>query len=171
MATVDFSEEVLNANLGSSAALGIVSIVNTLTEFPTIQRVQFTVNGELENAIDWWGHVGLYNQPFERDLSSVYRPAIWVNTPVPDQRINSPVTIRGNALIFEAMVSFRLRDKNGTILAQGNTMAEAGAPERGDFEATLQFTAASPGEGQLEVFEVSAKDGNDVNMVVIPVKW
>ncbi|MDI9466566.1 MAG: GerMN domain-containing protein, partial [Bacillota bacterium] len=38
LATVDFSPEVLRANVGSSGeGLGIASIVNTLTEFPTIQ--------------------------------------------------------------------------------------------------------------------------------------
>ncbi|MGI5971110.1 MAG: GerMN domain-containing protein [Oscillospiraceae bacterium] len=72
LATVDFSREVLNANVGSSGeSLGILSIVNTLTEFPTIEKVQFTVEGSAENAMDWWGHVGLYDQPFKRDVSMV----------------------------------------------------------------------------------------------------
>lgn len=172
IATVDFSAEVLNANVGASGeALGITSIVNTLTEFSTIQKVQFTVDGSVENGIDWWGHVGLSEQPFERNLSSVYEPIIWVNTPVANQTINSPLTIRGNALVFEATVSYRLKDTNGNILAQGFTMADSGAPDRGDFEAVLHFSPSSSGEGQLEVFEVSAKDGSDVNMVIIPVKW
>ena len=65
LATVDFSSEVLQANVGSSGeALGIASIVNTLTEFPSIQKVQLTVDGDPEKGMDWWGHVGLYEQPF-----------------------------------------------------------------------------------------------------------
>ena len=64
LATVDFSSEVLQANVGSSGeALGIASIVNTLTEFPSIQKVQLTVDGDPEKGMDWWGHVGLYEQP------------------------------------------------------------------------------------------------------------
>jgi len=121
--------------------------------------------------MDWWGHIGLYEQPFERNLSSVYEPVIWVTAPAENQIIASPVRIAGNARIFEAMVSFRLKDANGNILAQGSTMAAAGAPDRGDFEAELSFTPVTAGKGQLEVFEVSMKDGSDQNMVIIPVEW
>ncbi|MEG3070925.1 MAG: GerMN domain-containing protein [Candidatus Syntrophopropionicum ammoniitolerans] len=87
LATVDFSQEVLHANVGASGeALGIQSIVNTLTEFPEIKKVSFTVEGEVETAMDWWGHVGLYQQPFSRDLSQVNEPSIWVNSPGPGRR-------------------------------------------------------------------------------------
>ncbi len=172
LATVDFSSEVLKANVGASGeGLGIASIVNTLTEFPTIQRVQFTVDGEVENGMDWWGHVGLYEQPFTRDLSSVYEPVIWVTAPAAEQVISSPVKIRGTARVFEATVSFHLKDADGNIIAQGFTTAAEGAPGRGDFEADLSFSPKAAGIGQLEVFEVSMKDGSEVNKVIIPVEW
>ena len=172
LATVDFSPEVLRANVGSSGEeLGIASIVNTLTEFPTIQEVSFMVDGQVENAMDWWGHVGLYEQPFQRDLSNVFEPAIWVTSPVKDQVITSPVTIRGNARVFEATVSFRLKDAAGNVLAEGFTTAAEGAPGRGDFEGELAFKPEGSGQGQLEVFEVSMKDGSDRNKVIIPVEW
>jgi germination protein M len=172
LATVDFSPEVLRANVGSSGeGLGIASIVNTLTEFPTIQEVAFTVDGQVENAMDWWGHVGLYEQPFQRDLSNVFEPAIWVTSPVKDQVITSPVTIRGNARVFEATVSFRLKDAAGNVLAEGFTTAAEGAPGRGDFEGELAFKPDGSGQGQLEVFEESMKDGSDLNKVIIPVEW
>lgn len=172
LATVDFSAEVLKANVGSSGeALGIASIVDTLTEFPTIQKVAFTVDGSKEKGMDWWGHVGLYEQPFKRDVSSVFEPAIWVTAPVKDQVISSPVKISGSARVFEAVVSYRLRDANGTVIAQGNTMASEGAPGRGDFSGELAFKVNGPGTGQIEVFEASAKDGSDINKVIIPVQW
>jgi germination protein M len=172
LATVDFSPEVLRANVGSSGEeLGIASIVNTLTEFPTIQEVSFMVDGQVENAMDWWGHVGLYEQPFQRDLSNVFEPAIWVTSPVKDQVITSPVTIRGNARVFEATVSFRLKDAAGNVLAEGFTTAAEGAPGRGDFEGELAFKPDGSGQGQLEIFEESMKDGSDLNKVTIPVEW
>ncbi len=172
LATVDFSPEVLRANVGSSGEeLGIASIVNTLTEFPTIQEVFFMVDGQVENAMDWWGHVGLYEQPFQRDLSNVFEPAIWVTSPVKDQVITSPVTIRGNARVFEATVSFRLKDAAGNVLAEGFTTAAEGAPGRGDFEGELAFKPDGSGQGQLEIFEESMKDGSDRNKVTIPVEW
>jgi hypothetical protein len=172
LATVDFSKEVLKANAGAAAEeLGISSIVNTLTEFPTIQKVQFTVEGSFESAKDWWGHVGLYKQPFKRDISKVYAPVIWVTTPEPGQKISSPFTLRGNARVFEAMVSYRLKDTDGNVLAKGSVMASAGAPERGDFSTSITFTPKTANSGQLEVFEESMKDGSDINKIIIPVSW
>jgi len=172
LATVDFSAEVLKANVGSSGeALGIASIVNTLTEFPTIQKVSFTMDGQVAKAIDWWGHVGLSQQPFKRDLSNVNEPVIWVTSPVTGQIVTSPVEISGSARVFEATVSFRIKDEQGTVLAQGFATASQGAPERGDFQGQLDFKPAGPGKGQIEVFEVSMKDGSDQNKVIIPVEW
>ncbi len=172
LATVDFSPEVLRANVGSSGeVLGIASIVNTLTEFPSIQKVSFTVDGQVAKAIDWWGHVGLSEQPFKRDLSNVNEPAIWVTSPITGQSITSPIEISGSARVFEATVSFRLKDELGNILAQGHTNASIGAPGRGDFKAPLDFKPAGAGKGQIEVFEVSMKDGSDQNKVIIPVVW
>lgn len=172
LATVDFSADVLKANVGASGeALGIASIVNTLTEFPSIQKVSFTVDGQVAKAMDWWGHVGLSEQPFKRDLSNVNEPAIWVTSPVSGQIIASPVEISGSARVFEATVSFRIKDEQGNVLAQGFANASQGAPERGDFKGQLAFKPAGPGKGQIEVFEVSMKDGSDRNKVIIPVEW
>ena len=172
LATVDFSPEVLRAGVGSTGeALGIASIVDTLTEFPTIQKVSFTVDGQVDKAIDWWGHVGLSEQPFKRDLSKVNEPAIWVTSPVTNQIITSPVEISGSARVFEATVSFRIKDEQGNTLAQGFANASKGAPDRGDFKGQLAFKPPGPGKGQIEVFEVSMKDGSDRNKVIIPVEW
>ena len=172
LATVDFSAEVLKANVGASGeALGITSIVNTLTELPTIQKVSFTVDGSAEKGLDWWGHVGLYEQPFKRDLSNVSEPVIWVTAPVANQMITSPVKISGTARVFEATVSYRLKDTNGNLIAQGFTTASEGAPGRGDFRAELTFKPAAAGKGQMEVFWASPKDGSDQDKVIIPVEW
>jgi hypothetical protein len=171
LATVDFSPEVLRANVGSSGeSLGIASIVNTLTEFPNILKVSFTVNGKTENAMDWWGHVGLYEQPFSRQMSLVQEPLIWVTEPVAGQVVSSPLNIAGSAMVFEATVSYRLKDDQGKILASGFTNASMGAPERGDYTAEITFKSPGAGkQGRLEVFEVSMKDGSDRNKVIIPL--
>ncbi len=172
LATVDFSKEVLKANVGAAAEeLGIKSIVNTLTEFPTIQKVQFTVEGSANAAKDWWGHVGLVGQPFVRDLNKVYEPVIWVTSPEPGQKISKQFNLQGSARIFEATVNYRLKDNAGQVLAQGYVTASAGAPDRGDFSKTISFSSSSPGSGQLEVFEASMKDGSDLNKVIIPLTW
>ncbi|NSW83483.1 MAG: GerMN domain-containing protein [Syntrophothermus sp.] len=173
LATVDFSREVLKANVGSAGeALGIQSIVNTLTEFPGIERVSFTVEGKVdEQTRDWWGHVGLYDQPFKRNISAVWEPVIWVTSPQPGDKVSSPLKVTGTARVFEATVNLRVLDKDGNKLAETHTMATAGAPERGLFEATIEFPKPSSAQGYVEVFWYSPKDGSELDKVRVPVKF
>ncbi len=172
VATVNFSADVLNANVGAEGeGVGIASIVNTLTEFRNIKQVSFMVDGEVEKAMDWWGHVGLYKQPFSRDLSVVHEPTIWVTSPAPGELISNGSELSGSARVFEATVAYRLKDANANVLAKGFTMASEGAPGRGDFKTSIDFKSPGPGKGKLEVFWSSMKDGSDQDKVVIPVEW
>lgn len=173
-AVVDFSEEVLaNHNVGSNGeALGIQSVVNTLTEFPNIEKVSFQVEGTSEGpARDWWGHIGLYDQPFSRDLSRVYEPAIWVTHPSPNQVAGIPLLIKGSARVNEGKVNIRLLDGTGEVLAEVSTTATKKAPERGDFETSLKFDPPDEGQGVLEVFWINPKDGSERDKVTVPVNW
>jgi len=172
LATVDFSEEVLNANVGSTGeALGIQSIVNTLTDLPNIDKVAFQVNGHTDGrARDWWGHVGLYNQPFTQDYSKVYKPAIWVTHPSPHQVVGVPLYVKGSAMVFEGTVNARLLDSSGKVLAETYTTT-SGAPVRGEFTMSIKFDPPSSGAGVLEVLDYSAKDGQPQDIVSIPVQW
>lgn len=177
VATVDFSKEVLNANVGASGeAMGIKSIIYTLTEFPDVQQVAFTVNGAVDQRTrDWWGHVGLYEQPFRRDdpsqPSAVREPVIWVTSPRPGTKVSSPLNVTGSAMVFEATVSLRLVTGDGRKLAEGHTNASIGAPGRGDFSAKLSFTSPGSGDGFLEVFWNSPKNGSELDKVRVPVKF
>lgn len=172
-ASVDFSSEVLTANVGAEGeALGIQSIVNTLTEFPEIKQVSFMVDGKLDDsAKDWWGHIGLYNQPFKRDVSLVYEPVIWVTSPKAGQKIASPLQIKGSARVFEAAVDARIIDDAGKELARGYATASEGAPGRGEFVFSLPFSSPQAGSGKVEVFWASPKDGEELDKVVVPVTW
>lgn len=173
VATVDFSREVLKANVGAQGeALGIQSVVNTLTEFPGINKVAFTVEGEIDETVKgWWGHVGLYDQPFTRNLSVVWEPAIWVTLPKPDQLVSSPVLVKGTARVFEATVNIRVTDKDGRNIAETFTTATAGAPERGEFETEISFPTPKTKEGYIEVFWYSPKDGSETDKVRVPIKF
>lgn len=173
LATVNFSKEVLQANVGATGeALGIQSIVNTLTEFPEIKEVAFEVEGEVDEAAkDWWGHVGLYGQPFTRHLFKVYEPAIWIYHPQPDQKVNSPLSVTGSARVFEGNVVVRLGTEDGTVLARNFGTATKGAPERGDFKIDLKFDSPGTGKGWVEVFSESPEDGSEVDKVRVPVTF
>ena len=93
-----------------------------------------------------------------------------VTAPAPGASITSPVTLAGEARTFEANVRIRIRDGNGVELAQG--FATALTPVMGvfgPFSASLRYPEPGTLQGFVEVFESSAKDGSEVNMVRIPV--
>ncbi len=70
LATADFSSEIRTRFIGGSRneELLVWSIVNTLTEFPGISRVQILVDGKREESIG--GHVGI-DIPLERNPNLV----------------------------------------------------------------------------------------------------
>jgi len=169
-ATVDFTREVLQANVGSSGeAMGIMSIVNTLTEFPGIEQVSFTVEGKIDDrTMDWWGHVGLYEQPFQREVSMVYEPAIWVSQPEPNQSVGAPMRVWGSALVNGNEVSIKLLDESGQTLASEVASVQPGV--RSDFEVCLKYEAAS-GKGELVVSGSDARNPGNEFTVKTTVLW
>ena len=173
LATVNFSPEVLSANVGSSGeALGIQSIVNTLTEFAQIREVSFQVEGRADGRIrDWWGHVGLYEQPFKRNLDKVYEPAIWVSHPAEGQAAGVPLLVRGSARVFEGAVHARLLDASGRKIAEESTAAPRGTPGRWDFEMKFTFNPPGKGNGVLEVYRAGPKGEPPADTVKIPIQW
>ncbi len=71
LATVDLSSEILQAPVGAATeAIMIGAMVNTITATPDIQRVQFTVEGEVVESLG--GHISAEG-PFERSMSQMYQ--------------------------------------------------------------------------------------------------
>jgi hypothetical protein len=96
--------------------------------------------------------------------------AITVISPLRGDQITSPLTIAGEASVFEATVSWRIVTAGGQVLAQGNVLASIGAPQRGTFTAQATFPQPYYGEaGFVEVYEVSPKDGSISDIVRVPV--
>lgn len=76
-------------------------------------------------------------QPFTRaDPSYTVLAAIWVVSPQQGETVSSPVTVTGQATVFEATVQWQL-SQDGTVLRSGVTTATAGGPARGDWTVDL----------------------------------
>jgi len=94
---------------------------------------------------------------------------IEVLSPRGGDSVKSGFAIKGNARVFENVVSIRLLDSEGNILVQTSTTADA--PEIGQFgpfEKMLNFQTNNAA-GTLEVYQVSAKDGSEIDKVTIPL--
>jgi nucleoid-associated protein YgaU len=96
-------------------------------------------------------------------------PPIVVRQPAPYDLVDLPVAICGVGTGFEGVIAARLRDGNGTQLVQVS-ISVGGTGIWGNYGASLDPGGVpSTPQGTLEVFESSAKDGSDVNKVVVPI--
>jgi len=93
-----------------------------------------------------------------------------VREPLAHSRVKSPLTISGDASVFEANLIWQVTDTAGRVLAGGITTATAGAPSRGTFSVTATYTdPASDVIGFAEVFTRSPRDGNIDEIVRVPI--
>jgi hypothetical protein len=124
-------------------------IVYTLTQFPTVQRV------------DVAGRTGL-----TRDDLVGYAPIILVDSPAADADVPATFTVSGSAEVFEATLVVELV-RDGKVIETQNVTASMGAPGRGTFATTLH--APSAGGATVVAFAPSAEDGSPQHQVEVPI--
>ena len=101
--------------------------------------------------------------------SSTPSANISVDSPVSEQNLSSPFEVKGKARVFENVVSIRLTSKSGKILESTTAYAKSeDAGTFGNFDKEIFFKTDESG-GTLEVFQLSPKDGSEVDKVSIPV--
>lgn len=97
---------------------------------------------------------------------------ISVRTPKLNEKVESPLIVEGLERTFEQNVIVRLKDAGDRELAK---VAVTGtAPDLGiygSYRAELIFEKPRTRAGTLEVFQNSAKDGNEIDKVVVPVRF
>lgn len=100
---------------------------------------------------------------------------IIVSVPVTNQPVAKTFTVAGNARVFENVVSIRIIDESTRkVLIQTTTYAHA--PDVGQYgpyteSVTLPETVTNGSKLLLEVYQVSPKDGSDIDTVIIPVMY
>ena len=95
---------------------------------------------------------------------------IRVSKPQANEEIGLPFTLSGEARTFESTVNFRVRDEDGTILLEDFTTALVSETSTfGEFSTEVSYPAPKGTTGMIEVFEYSAQDGSEINMVRIPI--
>ncbi|MBI4098109.1 MAG: Gmad2 immunoglobulin-like domain-containing protein [Candidatus Levybacteria bacterium] len=94
---------------------------------------------------------------------------IEVLSPRGGDSVKSGFAVKGNARVFENVVSIRLTDSEGYMLIQTSAYANAlDVGKFGPFEKMLSFQTSAT-EGTLEVYQSSAKDGSEIDKVTIPL--
>lgn len=98
------------------------------------------------------------------------RGGILVKEPLANTKVRSPLTISGEASVFEAALVWQVTDTAGRVLASGFTTATAGAPAKGTFSITATYQDPPTDIiGFAEVFTRSPRDGEIDEIVRVPL--
>jgi hypothetical protein len=168
IATVDLSAEYASGGGTLSMTMRLAEVVFTLTQFPTVEGVNFKLDGK---PVEVFGGEGLIlDHPLSRSDYEELSPAILVESPTLGNTVGSPLRVRGSANVFEAVFIVNIINSNGLIIADQVVTATSGTGTRGTFDVTIPFTVDQAGLGGLIVFSESPKDGSQINVVEIPLQ-
>jgi Sporulation and spore germination/Immunoglobulin-like domain of bacterial spore germination len=166
VATIDLTGRYAAGGGSLSMLLRVAQIVHTATQFPTVRRVAFRIDGKPVAAISGEGVV--VSPPVSRAIFEGQAPAILVEQPLPGDHVSSPILVRGTANVFEARLDLDLVTATGRLLTHRTLTASAGTGTRGRFQAQITL-AARPGRIILVAYTHSAKNGARTNTVRIPL--
>jgi hypothetical protein len=162
-ATVDLSAPPLAARDKTLVSVG--QIVYTLTQYPTVKRVEIKVDGA------GLGVGGSSADVFKRGpFWEEFLPAIVVLTPTGLDLVKSPLTVTGTADVFEANVTIKVLDEDGNELASTFTTATCGTGCRGTFSKRVSFDTEPGAKITLVLADDDADgDGKPSHEVKIPL--
>jgi spore germination protein GerM len=168
VATVDLTPEY-QAGAGSrSMQTRLGQVVYTLTQFPTVQKVRFNLNGSPVNVFSSEGIV--LDHPVGRADYANLLPAIEVTKPASGEQVTSPVTVSGTANVFEANVTVEILDAAGKVVGKTFTTASCGTGCRGTYSASVTFKVDGKQGGTIVVHDDDAAGtGKPPHSVRIPV--
>ena len=169
IAYVDLTSEFESGGGTLSMQMRLAQVVYTLAQFPTVEGVLFSLDGEQVDVIGGEGIV--VDQPLRRRDFRELLPAILVTSPALGQTVGNPVVIRGSANVFEANVSVEVLDASGQEIASAFTTATCGTGCRGTFAVSLQYEVDEEQDGTLVVHDDDAAGtGTFPHEVRIPVR-
>ena len=154
---VDLSADARTANIGTEGAQRMVQqLVYTATgaagepQMPVLLRIAGAPAGELWGAVTW-------DAPIVRADPLSVRLLVQIDSPAEGASTTSPVSVSGEAAVFEATLPWSVRDESGAEIASGVTSTSEGqafAPyaftvelPQGTYTVTMTEDDASGGAG------------------------
>lgn len=111
-------------------------------------------------------------QKVQDDANLVGEVDISIDSINPNDTIDSPVVIEGTAPVVSKKLVVELRNKeHDTMVSEYVNVKPEGAIPVGSYSITLHFQFNNTKDGYVAVYKESAKDGSEMNLVEIPVKF
>jgi hypothetical protein len=166
LATIDLSREFEAGGGSLSMFLRLAQVVYTATQFPTVDEVEFMLDGRPVTVFSGEG-IEIDGPASRADLVDLL-PTVFVDSPAAGAEVRGDLRMTGMAAVFEAEFQYRLETADGTVIEEGFAMTDHGHGW-GSFDVTIGVDVDEPQEATLTVWEVSAKDGSIQAKRVTPV--
>lgn len=166
VATIDFNAEFESGGGSMAMFTRLAQVVYTATQFPEVDSVLFSIDGEVVDVFSSEG-ILLEGPQTRADYTGIL-PQVFLGTPAIGESVESPVALSGIANVFEAVVSYEIV-ADGDVLANGYTMASCGTGCWGDFSVAVDFSVPEETPGEIVVYEESPQDGSRINELRYPV--
>ncbi len=154
VATVDLTSEYQSGGGSLSMQVRLGQVVYTLTQFPTVRKVRFRLDGTSVNVFSSEGIV-LDHAVGRSDYENLL-PVIVVADPLAGARVTSPVRVAGSANVFEANVTVKMLDANGKLVGHTFTTATCGTGCRGSYSVPVTFKIDREQRGTIVVSDDDA---------------
>jgi hypothetical protein len=112
-------------------------------------------------------------QKIKLPINAEPKKNITITSPKAGEIVSLPFIIKGQARVFENQFNIRIKDSADFPLYEEMIMSDApDAGIFGNYEKEIKYLQSAPKDENLtiEVFDYSAKDGSEQDMVSIPVK-
>jgi len=151
----------LSRTFGSRGSTGsthgrLAQVVYTLTQFSTVSRVKFEIEGM---PLTTFSGTNLANPVTRATFKDDFLPEIFVDRPAWGAGLGNPARVSGFANVFEAAFRVAILDGRRRVLIDRQAMATCGTGCWGTFDVTLHSTVGAAQWGTLRVYNLSAKDG------------
>ena len=145
----------------------LAQVVYTLTQFPTVDRVAFQLDGEPVTVFSGEGIV-LDGSSDRMDYES-FLPSVFVERPTWGATLGNPVRVSGIANVFEAVFFVGVHDADGNTLAEERVMATCGTGCWGTFDVSIPYDVSRRQPGEVVTYHLSAMDGSPEDVRSYPV--
>lgn len=164
-ADVDLTQAFTTGGGTLSMTARVGQLVYTLTQFPTVQRVTFRIDGRPLTVLGGEGLI--LDQPATRTQYESLLPPVFIESPAMGQSVMSPVRMRGLANVFEGQFLVEIRDAQGRVVASAPAKASMGSFS--PFDVTLSFAVGKVQNGSVVGYDRSPKDGSVIDLFTVPV--
>jgi hypothetical protein len=175
LATVDLSAEFGSLSPDDTGGFEVFSlrgrlaqVVYTMTQFTTVDRVNFELEGKPVNEFS--SEEIILDKPVTRvTFRDRYLPVIFVDWPAWGAALPNPGRVTGLANVNEGQFRISLRDADDKVLVDVPMLASCGTGCWGQFDVTLPYHASKNQSGSLRVWYISEYSGRPVAVREYPV--